>query len=485
MNNPFVDMGMYAGASGNIGEMLKALTTTYETDPAAPMTGGDALRTQFLDRMLYDVAHQERHIKLFTLLKKEPLTSNIAEWVTRGEYGSPWGAVAGSGDNPPVNTADLERHVGFAKYYRTLRAVDHPTSIIRNIVSAVAEEEEAGTKFLLQHIEHDLFFGDASIIPEQFSGLLPQIISNGEPESVIDMHATYFQDDFHVHDLAAVIAHNGGDPTHCFVDTYSAADITKGMLQNQRFVPRELRQGMGPIDMGVASIQSTFGTMVFEPSIFLNPTRGYIARKTDPLWKYPTVARGGDASNPAPATPTIDSAVAGGTDGDTTNFPTGAYQYRVTAVNKNGESAATAATAVNVTAGQHVALTVTHTDATTTGFRVYKSACDGVATDCRFMYHFAADPSGTTVWNDTGEFIPGCTCAFVLDQSSKPAYDFMQLLPMMKLPFGVRRPQIEWLQMIYGFARLVFPWRAAVIKNILPSALAASWNPLAVVAPAQ
>ena len=284
-----------------------------------------------------------------------------------------------------------------------------------------------------------------------------------------------------LHDAASVVGANGGIPTHLFIDPYSMNDIDKIMIGAQRFnIPTQNSQGGVIIDAGVAGFRNAWGTTSIEPDIFLAPERGWIARKTDPLYKAPVTARGGSSDAPAPGVAVIGAAVAGGNTG---TIPGGTYQYKVSAINSNGESAASAATAVVVGANEIVTLTVTHADSTITGFRVYRSAVDGSAADCRFLYHFAAEVDGSTDWIDNGYWVPGTTCAFLVDiNPMTPAVDWMQLLPMMKMQLGIRRPRVEWLQMIYGFMRLALPWRAAVIRNILPSNIRASgWNPLGAV----
>ncbi len=460
-------------------ELQKALLTTgYGTD-VATFTGGQALRVQSLDQMLYDVVWQEEHTKLFKLLKKSPIYSTVDEWTERSEYGSPWGAVAGEADNPPATTAELARRVGYVKFYRTYREVSHVATVVRNIVEAIAEEEQAGTRFLLGHLERDCFFGDSSVIPEQIDGLLPIILNNGDDRCVIDLQGQPLNSRELIHHAASVIGSNAGVPTHLFVDPYAKADLDVSMLPAERFVvPTRSDDGLYEVDLGIGRIATSWGKIEIVPDIFLAPERGWFNRKSDPLYRAPSTARGGDSSNPAPDAPTGVTASAGGSGG---NIPAGTYYYKVSAVNRNGESAAVSSGAVAVTAGQKVTLTITHTDSSITGFRIYRSAKDAADdSDCRYLYHCAADAGGTTQFVDDGSWVPGTTCAFLIDMHrGDPALDWRQLLPMMKLELAIVKPAVPWLQMIYGFLRVTRPWRLVVFKNILPTAIAeAGWNPL-------
>jgi len=460
-------------------ELQKALLTTgYGTDVAA-FTGGQALRVQSLDQVLYDVVWQEAHIKLFKLLKKSPTYSTVDEWTERSEYGGPWGAVAGEADNPPSTTAELARRVGYVKFYRTYREVSHVATIVKNIVQAVSEEEQAGTQFLLGHLERDVFFGDSSVIPEQMDGLTPIILANGDDRCVIDLQAQPLDSRELIHEAASIVGSNAGVPTHLFLDPYAKADLDISMLPAERFVvPTRSADGQYEVDLGIGTVATSWGKIEVVADIFLAPERGWFNRKTDPLYRAPTTARGGDSNNPAPDAPTAVSGTADGTGG---NMPAGDYYYRVSAINRNGESASVASDAITVAAGQKVTLTITHTDSAISGFRIYRSAKDASdAGDCRYLYHVAADSSGTTHFVDDGSWVPGCTAAFLIDMHrGDPALDWRQLLPMMKLELAIVKPAIPWLQMIYGFLRVTRPWRLVMFKNILPSAIAdAGWNPL-------
>jgi len=460
--------------------LAKALTVNYGTD-VATLTGGAALRVQSLDRMLYDTIWADPHIKAFKLLKTTPTESTVDEWVTRAAYGSPWGAVAGEADNPPSTVAELQRMVGFVKYYRTYREVSHPATITRNIVAAIAEEEQAASLYLAGCIERDIFFGDSSVIPEQFDGLLPLILANGNERAIIDRQGQPLNEREIILTLAAEIGAKAGVPTHMFVDPYSQSDLDRTMMDSERFVlPQRSADNQYSVDFGIGAIRTSFGTLNIVNDIFLAPERGWFT-DTEPLDRAPTSSRGGDSNNPAPAAPTKVEAAADGTKG---LMPAGDYYYKVSSVNKNGESAAKAAEAVvQPSAGEKVTLTITSDDSSITGFRIYRSAVDAANdADCRFLCQCARGTSGTDTFVDDGSWVPGTTCAFVWDtHPGDPAVDFRQLLPMMKLELAIVKPAIPWLQMLYGYLRVTRPLRLGLVKNILPTPIAeAGWNPLGV-----
>ncbi len=457
----------------------KALLTNYGTD-VATYTGGSALRVQSLDRLLFDTIWQDPHVKAFKLLKSTPTYSTVDEWVERSAYGPPWGAVAGEADNPPAATADLTRRVGFVKFYRTYREVSHPSTVVRNIISAIAEEEEAGSLFLAGCLERDVFFGDSNVIPEQFDGLLPHILANGNPNAILDCAGQPLNNREMLISLAATIGSRAGIPTHLFVDPYSQADLDRTMMDSERFViPARSGEGTYTVDLGIGAIQTSFGRMNIVHDIFLAPERGWFT-ETEPLDRAPSSSRGGDTNNPAPAAPTTVTPVAAGSGG---NIPAGDYYYKVSSINKNGESAATASASVTVTAGQKVTVTIASSDANITGFRVYRSAKDAAnADDCRFLYH--CKRTGASVeFIDDGYWVPGTTCAFVWDTrpGADQAVDWRQLLPAMKMELAIVKPAVPWLQMIYGYLRVRAPFRLGLIRNILPTPVAeAGWNPLGV-----
>jgi len=471
---PFADLG--ALGLGNVNDLVKALTTGYGTDVAA-FTGGQALRVQSLDQLLYDTIWADRHIQLFKLLKRTPIQSTVDEWTERSEYGSPYGGVSGEANNPVSTSATLARKTGNAKFYRTYREVSHVATIVRNIIQAVAEEEQAGTRFLLGNLERDVFFGDSSIIPEQIDGILPVVVAAAATGCIQNLNGVALDNRDYIHDGASTIGSYAGVPTHFFADPFSKTDIDKAFLGSERFIPQQAGDGQLQVDLGIGRLATSYGVLQMISDIFLAPERGWF-NETTPLHKAPTTSRGGDTSNPAPAAPTVLTSAAAGADG---TIPAGNYFYRVSSINCNGESASLASIVQAVGATNHVTLTITHTDAAVKGFRIYRTAKNAAsAADCRYLYQCVALVGGVTTWVDTGTWVPGTTVCFMVDANPlDSALDWRQLMPMMKLDLAIVKPAIPWLQMIYGFLRVTRPKRLVIYKNVLPSLIKeGGWNPL-------
>ena len=486
MYGAFQDMqgGLFGNDAASATNLSKALTGGYLTD-VANYAGGQALQAQSLDRLLYDVIFNDSAFKFFRLLKSTPATAMVDEYTIRKEYGgSPYGGVAGEATNPPVNTADLARKVGYPKWYRTLRNVSHPMMLTGNIMSAEAEEDEAGVRFLSAAVERDCFFGNSAVIPESSDGLLAITRANGTSQNVVDMNGTALTDHRKVERMAEIVAGYGGTPTHFFMDTWTAGDVNNAMLAAQRFSAEAVRNESG-LYTGTqfAGLNSSWGLVKFENSLFLKSDRG-TWEMTTPMDKAPSTSRGGDTANPAPSAPTVVALTPAGSGAAPTNLPAGTYWYKVSAVNKNGESAALAAAAGVATMGAgntHITVTITSVDSTITGFRIYRSAKNAASNaDCRFLCEVAAGGTGTDTKSDDGTWVPGTCTAFMVDASpGRAAVDVRTLLPMAKIPYipgpGAAK---QWFIMQYWYLRVRAPKRNVAVINILPTTLNETWAPL-------
>lgn len=483
-NNGYDLMAQFGGNAEALGNLAKALQTGDDI-VVGGATGGPALRLQNLDKTMQLTTWGENKIKLFKALHSTPIEGPVDEWTYESEYGGPFGGTVAELQNPVFTDPQLTRTVGQAKFYMSARQVSGQILMTKNIQNARAVQEVAGARYIMGNVERDLFFGDPAMVPTEMVGLLPAILATGDADQVVDMHGTYFSDSDMIQQAAAVISDRAGVATHMFYDPLSQGDLNNALKAAQRYTATQVNpDGTLTADANITGLYVAGGKLMLQDDFFLSPHRGYINPVTDndKLYLAPTTARGGDASSPAPAAPTVTAGSPTGTDADATNLPAGKYIYRVTAFNGAGESASVASAEVTVTAKQHVPLTIVTADSTVTCYRIYRSpkhASAADTTNCRFLTRVAATAGGTTVWNDTGEFIPGTTMAFMVDCSpDNPAIDWRQWLPMTKfalanLVFGER-----WLQMLFGYQRITKPRRLVVFKNIVPSQLATSWAPL-------
>jgi len=469
--------GNFGPFDPNFSEIAKALSAGAGVDPSS-MTGGAALRTESLDNMLRDMLFAEKHVKLFNILKRHQVGSTVNQFTVANDYGAPWGAVSAEGDNPPATDSDLERKLAYVKFFRTLRSVTHVLTLTDNIESAEAGEEARGTKFLMGQIERALFFGDTDVVPDNIDGLLPTIVGNGYSECTIDLAGGSLDAETYLHNIADVIGNHGGTPTHIFLDPGSKSDLNKNMTSAERFtVTDQTSHGNARVGIDIGTVDTAWGPVALVNDLFLADHQGWFTEST-PLHTAPSASRGGDATNAAPAAPTVVSGASAGTGG---TVATGSYRYRVTSINANGESASTVASAVAVTVGEVVTLTITHTDSAVTGFRIYRGVRDATAegTECRYLYNCAADVGGSTTFEDDGDWIPGATHGFGLDLSTEmPCCEWIELMGMSKLPLAILAPAYRWLQMIYGGVQPSVPHRMVLIKNILSSRVLETWDPL-------
>ncbi len=465
------DLGFGAGMDGvrALQEALsKAVTAGYGTDHSA-FVGGRSLMVESLEQTLQDVLWGEKHIKCFKALKASALHSTVDEWTRRSSYGDEWGVAVAETANPPISSADLARQVDTVSFYRSRREVSHVMALVGTIdPAAEAEEEEAGTRQILGRVETDIFTGDRDVFPTRIRGLQSHILEQGG-DLVYDAHGQPINTQDAFHHLAGVVYDEGGDITQVYLNPACHADINAALAEAERIViPTRTEDGRIVHGATQTALAHAYGVMNFESDRFIRA--GW-------TMKAPDSAVGPDASE-IPGTPTVNS-VAGnaGSIYDQTNLPAGDYYVRVSAVCEHGESAASAAQAVTLTAGNAIQITVTPADAKNTGYRVYLSAVNAAdGSDCRFHCEIAATGEQQTLTID-GHWVTGSTNIYLLSMDpADRAIDWRQLLPLTRMNLAITGPVIPFLINLYGYLRVMKPNWHALIKNVIPSTV--DWAPL-------
>ena len=486
-------MNLYGGLTmagladpNTIRSLHKALESSAVTDEAT-LTGGAAFRVQSLDNLMQNTSFEDDDLQFYPSLKVRPVIGILDQYVVRSAYGGGYN-FAPQGKNPPATSGTYARKVLPIKFALTYRELTHVMTTMDatggNVVNAMAAEEKAGALEIGSSLERCCFLGDSAVILEEFDGLATWIANNGDSRTIKDMAATKISSLTTFFEMAGVMGSNAGRLTNIYMDTYSKMDFDLALQNAMRFGPGDVNAGMVAYGGIPNPLHTSFGSPTIKGNLFLNPEQGFINPEdqinTDPYYKASSSSRGGDASLPAPSAPAV-TCVAAGADGNGTNMPTGTYQVTASAIRYNGESAADDAVAVVLTAGEHMAWSIACDDSTVEGFRLFKSAVDGEATDMREFARIARSANPTT-YTDTGADIPGTTKAFGVDQRPEiGAVDWDQLLGLTRLQLAILAPTNPWLQLLYGALRVTKPKRLYMVKNILPTAiLDAGWNPLGV-----
>jgi len=341
------------------------------------------------------------------------------------------------------------------------RSVSHVMSLIRPAHSnVIAQETVNGTAWLLRQVERALFLGDSTMIPQQWDGLLKQITA-GAPLptlNVIDMRGRAMSEDA-INDGALIVKAepNYGRATDLYMADGAFSDLAKGFYPAERIPLNPAGWQNGMVGLNIQGFFSQFGPIKFNPDTFLQ--FGPVA---------PSAAAGPSGKRPSLPTESVAPAEVALGGGETSAFiasDTGAYYFKVCAINRYGRSAAVTMTGpLSVTTAKKVTMTVADGSDAGTAFELYRSAKDGAATTCRKM-KTVARAGATTVLTDWNLDLPGTSQAFLIQQNLE-FFSFKQLAPFIKIPLATVSTAIRWMQLIYGTPVVYAPGRAVVYKNV-------------------
>jgi len=446
----------FAQANSETLQMLtKALSAGSGVDAGLPYTGGRALIPESLEQTLVNIMHTQDEAVLFQMLKKTPVKSPVHQWDVRDDVGADDGAWVPEGGDSEEADQSIERKYITMKYLQTLRKVTLQMSVSNAIEDAMALEKNAGTLWLIRNIEKGLIYGNSDYVTEQPDGLIKLIPSS----NVVDMRggdatSSTFEDI--MNEACRIIRDNYGKGSLMLTSTMVMQDVQKLLRDRIRF-----------------EAGKTEGTAVFSkyPTPFGTPEL-----KEDIFVKEGAIPAASLLTSKRAGAPTIGSAThpTGGADSEFVAADAGDYVYKVVAVNRYGDSAATAEKIVTgVTAGQKVVLPVTEGSPAATAFKVYRSKLGG-ATGAEVRYAFtvkrASSPQNVEDYNS---FLPGCSDSFILTMASLyDAIEWAQFLPMMKFDlYPTNAAVIPFLMLIFGALALKKPVQHIRIKNIAPANL--------------
>jgi len=303
------------------------------------------------------------------------------------------------------------------------------------------------TMELLKNLENALFFGDSSLIPEQFDGL-EKSITDGAPTNVVDLRGGPLTEE-RLNDMMLMIRQNFGVGTDAYFATGAFADLAKQVYDRQRFA---IAPQPGVLGAQVTAFQGQNGKVNLHDHVFIQDGPTALA-----------AGLGSTSKRPLAAAITVPPA-AGGAGSSFGAADAGTYIYKVVAGNRFGLSLPVTSASVAVLAGQQVTFTVADGGQGTTFYEIYRSTLGGAAATCALMTRVAR--SGVTqVITDTNADIPGTSKGFVLQQN-QASFSWAQLLPMTRIPLAAVDTSIRWAQVIYGCIKMYTPQKNIVVKNV-------------------
>lgn len=462
--------------------LRKALTVdhTYVNQPGT-LVGANALQMESLDASLKSVTFSMKHLVIWPRIPKAKANATVEQYVRKTSYGeSQNGGFFDSeaGVTPHSEDPNWNRQYQLIRYIGTTRSVSHVSTLVATLGSTmIAEAVEAGTMWILQQVERQLwvangyfqsalgvFDGDSDDVPStsvKFNGL-DQQIREGDSDAkakytgfegydddisvVLDVEGNVPDEDM-IEEGARIQASNFGIPTELFLDYKAHSDISRTFYPKEWY-PRPGMMQNGQAGFVLSKFSSSAGTFELVGTRFLSPR---ISVKPQ-------------AETDAPAIPVI-SGTASIANPDS-NLEAGTYYYRASSVGQFGESLACAETAgVVIAAGEHARLTIA---AGTTGaqyYAVFRTETTGL--DWKFI-GFVADATGNgggATFVDAGNYIPGSSKAYQLSLIPQEIV-VRQLAPLFKMDLPPVSPAYRWMQLLYLTPIVFAPRHHVIYDNI-------------------
>jgi hypothetical protein len=450
----------FAQATESDAEALnKALAAGYQAPRA---DGGGALRVESLEQTMRITTFSQQHIQLWRDFPKLPAYSTVEEYNIQTSYGLDNGGFTREGELAQVQDAAYQRKSAMVKFLTTQREVTHVQTLVKPAHgNQIALETSNGAIWILQQMEQALFRGNSAIIPESFDGIATQILNDAEAarRNVIDLRGGVLTED-RLEEGANLVIEGFGVPGSLYAAPRSLSDLNKVMYPRERFnLPAPVN---GIVGINVEGVRTSAGIVMLKANQFLK--QGGVGKTT-----APTAA----TATRAATAPTIAVADPGATAGSKfTAADIGTFRYKVTAVNRFGESAASASSAQAVAAaGESVTVTITDGGGAdgATGYRIYRSAVGGAA-GSEVLITEVPRTGATTVFSDLNEDLPGTSRAFMM-QMNLQALSYRQLAPLMKIPLATISLAIRWAMVLYGMPIIYQPLKHVIFKNAFDRAV--------------
>lgn len=449
----------FAGGFGNAGsndveELNKALTSNYQS----PRTDGSAaLRVESLEATLRVLTFNQNHIKLWRVINKLPAYSTSEEYNVQTSYGAENGMFTLDGELPQTQDASYERRVSLIKFIGCTKEVSYTTTLVKPAHgNVIALETQNAAVWLMERTERALFAGRSDVIPQAWDGFDQQIQSDpvASVQNIIDLRGGVLTEE-KIEEGANLIVEAYGVPTDLYAAPRALSDLGKAFYPKERIaLPAPVN---GRVGLAITEVATSAGVIPLNADIFLR-SGGNNGRKKAPA---------SQTSNRAPTAPTVSGASAG-TGSQFAASDIGTYQYKVSAINRFGESVSgqeSGGVAV-ANAGENVTLTITDGGGgdPATGYRVYRSFIGGALGSEQWIADVPRATTGTTAYVDANQYLPNTSRAYMF-QVNTQSMAFKQLAPMLKVPLATVAISIRWAQVLFGVPQLYAPQKNVIYIN--------------------
>lgn len=474
--NGFMGGGDSVVPLAEVDALNKALTAGADIDnPGSAAGEGFPLRTESLDRTLFNVTYSAKQIKFWKALAKDRAYNTVEEFNRLEAYGSGDSIFIPEGSLPVEDDSTYSRQYTKIKFMGTTRRITHVMTTIRAAHgNAMAREVVNGTLFLLRQLERALFTGDEEMIAEQFDGLETLLVKSYgstlaedgqylgyEDDNVIDLRDQPLSEDV-ITDAAELIQAepNYGSASDLWIPTGPMKDLSKILYPKERYDLPGPKNGVA--GLAINGIRTPFGDISLNGDIFI------------PDSTTPNASGLGNAAQ-RPGAPTVGAPTSPAYAGSNTTYwgstDAGSYIYKIVAGSRYGKSTPTTTASVTVSSGDYVTMTVTDAGPNTTYYEVFRSSKGGAASTCRTIMRVKRTaPSQNIV--DLNRFLPNTSKGYMLTQTSE-VLKWKQLAPFQKMNLATIDTSIRWMQILYGALQIMKPRQNVIFINVgkLPTGL--------------
>ena len=463
--NPFI--AQMAEYGQNLEVLQKAFLAGVEANPNS-MVGSEAGRPESLEPQFVSLTHQVDDCKLWQLLTKEAVDSPVIQYARRLDLAQ---AQTYSEGGDVDNLADrFDRQIDLVKFIGVKGEVSGVAKETKFIVDAMKEETQNKIKSLIRGIDLLLWYGDSAIVDTEFDSFYNQVLRKSKDATVQiqDKRGKRLSYNDIIDGNTVITMEYANYSNRKLITSVQALDgLVKDEIENRTYFTNADKQAINMKRVLEEGFMTGTGTGTIHYDLFASPRTPIRSVNGAPIVNQAMTAF---ASN-HPKAPNAIAAVTPTVVPTTTEYsmPIGQYNYAITTFNRYGESVATEYT-VNVTAaGQMVSFgTVTEGGSPVSGqeaagVRIYRR---GASLTGFQDYYLAKSTAIGGAQYDDNENIPGTSYAILADWDPKQVVRIAQLMPLYRLPYGVRKDAFEFLIKVYLTLQVKNPNKIRIIKNI-------------------
>jgi hypothetical protein len=471
--------GLLEGSSSadqldNLNKALTAGTITGRETTGLTNVGSQSLKLESLDANLKTLTFKEGQLELYKWVPKMAAYNTVEEYNQLLSYGADGGGFISETELPAVADSVYTRGMELIKFMGVQGEVSLAAQMVKNNVGNLYQTEIRNKMiYLLHKVNRALAFADSEVATKEFNGIYAQhqrqfgsLDIEAASDSVLDLRGAVLTQ-AHFETASQGIINNFGFGDTIFLDPKTKADFGITHFANQRF-PMTNGQGgfAGTVGTVPSEVNTSGGSVKMIQDVFLDTSRA--AR---------TLASAQIGTGPAtPSAPTVTTPATTGSlfgAGDAGN-----YIYAVAAVGPNGESALLdlgGGAVIAVAAGDGTDITFTDGDATTTGYKIYRSEKGATFGTAVPLYPIISISKAAKVAGydggaanhiiDKNRTIAGTRKAFMI-QNDMDVWTIKQLAPMFKLDLPRLAQSDRFMVLAYLNLTCFALRKITVIKNI-------------------